>query len=159
MSCDKIAQWEVKGGSGVCGDKGFDFTFNTGDMTQDGNRLSEWIDYYNGRASLKNYVEMCVIGNNDLGPGNLFNETKGTDAEKINYNQYRWFYTFEIDETNPPFFTITDGEKTVDAFIDSMYSFNYGNTHFICMNSEVVDTKRAAIESCNVIIYGMKADT
>lgn len=159
LSCEKIAQQETKDGNGVCGDKGFDFTFNTGDMTQDGNRLSEWIDYYNGRSSLKDYVEMCVIGNNDLGPGNLFNETKGTDAEKINYNQYRWFYTFEIDETNPPLFTITDGKKTVDAFIDSMYSFNYGNTHFICMNSEVVDTKRAAIESCNVIIYGMETGT
>ena len=43
-----------------------DFTINTGDITQNGNRESEWLDYYDGRQYLENKEEMFTIGNNDL---------------------------------------------------------------------------------------------
>lgn len=111
------------------------FTINTGDMTQNGNRINEWIDYYNARKSLWGVEEMVTVGNNDLCPANMYVLGNGGDSSKINPSNMSFFYTFEIDETNPPVFTIEGKE----VFIDSLYSFNYGNVHFMCVNSEITD--------------------
>lgn len=109
------------------------FTINTGDLTQNGNRLNEWLDYYDARKPLRNKEEMTVIGNNDLAPKNNYMLGAGEDNDKLNPINMRYFYTYEIDETNPPVFII-DGKE---VFIDSLYSFNFGNAHFICVNSEI----------------------
>lgn len=111
----------------------FSFTINTGDLTQNGNRLNEWLDYYDARKPLRNKEEMTVIGNNDLCPVNTYLLGGGEDDDKLNAINMRYFYTYEMDEENPPVFTLEDKE----IFIDSLYSFNYGNTHFICVNSEI----------------------
>lgn len=111
------------------------FTINTGDMTQNGNRINEWIDYYNARKSLWGVEEMVTVGNNDLCPANMYVLGNGGDSSKINPSNMSFFYTFEMDETNPPIFTIENKE----VFIDSLYSFNYGNVHFMCVNSEITD--------------------
>ena len=111
----------------------FSFTINTGDLTQNGNRLNEWLDYYDARKPLRNKEEMTVIGNNDLCPVNTYLLGGGEDDDKLNAINMRYFYTYEIDEDNPPVFTIEDKE----IFVDSLYSFNYGNTHFMCVNSEI----------------------
>lgn len=111
------------------------FTVNTGDMTQNGNRINEWVDYYNSRKSLWGVEEMVTVGNNDLCPANMYVLGNGGDSSKINPSNMSFFYTFEIDETNPPVFTIEGKE----VFIDSLYSFTYGNTHFMCVNSEITE--------------------
>jgi len=84
------------------------FTINTGDMTQNGNRLSEWIDYNNAAASLTQGLDktiklagttlanaqvftnasagveqMNVIGNNDLAPILDYMLGSGSDALSI----------------------------------------------------------------------------
>lgn len=111
------------------------FTVNTGDMTQNGNRINEWVDYYNSRKSLWGVEEMVTVGNNDLCPANMYVLGNGGDSSKINPSNMSFFYTFEFDETNPPVFTIEGKE----VFIDSLYSFTYGNTHFMCVNSEITE--------------------
>lgn len=111
------------------------FTINTGDMTQNGNRINEWIDYYVARKTLWGVEEMVTVGNNDLCPANMYVLGNGGDSSKINPSNMSFFYIFEMDETNPPVFTIENKE----VFIDSLYSFTYGNVHFMCVNSEITD--------------------
>lgn len=120
------------------------FTINTGDLTQNGNRLNEWIDYYNGRKSLDHVEELITVGNNDLCPTYLYELGNGGDSSKINSANVSLFYTFEIDEDNPPVFTLENKE----VFINSLYSFNYGNAHFICVNSEISELTES-------LIYGL----
>lgn len=111
----------------------FDFTMNTGDMTQNGNRMNEWIDYFKARSPLNNYVEMTTVGNNDLCPTDIYTLGSGADNSKINPINMEYFYTYEMDERNLPIFRLDDK----DIYVSSLYSFNYGNTHFICLNSEI----------------------
>ena len=109
------------------------FSINTGDLTQNGNRVSEWLDYYDARKPLRNLEEMTVIGNNDLCPVNVYAEGAGEDNDKLNAINMRYFYTYEMDESCPPIFTIEGKE----IYVDSLYYFYYGNTQFICVNSEI----------------------
>lgn len=130
------------------------FLINTGDMTQNGNRLNEWIDYFNAKESLNNLEEMATIGNNDLCPKVVYFLGDGEDVNKINFANINFFYTFEIDPQNPPIFS--DG-TTNYGFIPSIYSFNYGNVHFLCLNSEISEKTESMIlgipETNKGIIY------
>ena len=110
------------------------FLINTGDMTQNGNRINEWIDYFNAKTPLNNIEEMATIGNNDLCPKVSYQLGDGGDLSKINFANINFFYTFEIDPQNPTIFG--DGD-TVYGYIPSIYSFNYGKAHFLCLNSEI----------------------
>jgi hypothetical protein len=103
-------------------------------MTQNGNRVSEWLDYYEGRKQI-DIPEMPVIGNNDLCPANIYQLGNGGDSSKINPKNLSFFYTFEMDPENPPIFTIEGKE----IFVDSLYSFNYKNVHFLMVNSEITE--------------------
>lgn len=109
------------------------FVLNTGDATQNGNRINEWLDYFNGREPLKNLEEVYTIGNNDLCPVKSYMAGDGNDISKINPVNITYFYTFELDEGNLPVFTFDVGE----IYIPSLYSFNYGFCHFLCVNSEI----------------------
>lgn len=116
------------------GNQSIHFMVNTGDMTQSGNRMGEWLDYFNAKSEdMQNMEEMATVGNNDLSPANLRELCNGTDGSKINHANYTFFYTCEVDEQNPQIAEI-NGEY---YFIPSLYSFNYGNAHFICVNSEI----------------------
>lgn len=110
-----------------------DFMINTGDMTQNGNRINEWLDYDAGRESLWQIPEMVTVGNNDLTPANVYVLGDGGDNSKINATNIRFFYCYEIDEDNPPVFTVEGKE----IFVESLYSFNFGSTHFMSVNSEI----------------------
>lgn len=109
------------------------FTLNTGDATQNGNRISEWLDYFDGRTPLNNLEEVYTIGNNDLCPAIPYQLGGGNDVDKINPVNITYFYTFELDESNLPEFVIGSSKY----YIPSLYSFNYGNCHYLCVNSEI----------------------
>lgn len=124
----------------IADESSFEFIINTGDATQSGNRVSEWIDYYNGRYSIRDIPEMYSIGNNDLCG---YVDTELTDGEdftsKYNHINVRRYFTFELDPDNIPIFDweYSDSEIYYDCPIDSLYSFNYGKYHFVSLNSEV----------------------
>lgn len=109
------------------------FMINTGDMTQNGNRINEWLDYEAGRKSLYDIAEMVTVGNNDLTPANVYVLGDGGDNSKINATNIRFFYCYEIDEENPPVFNVEGKE----IFVESLYSFDVGERHFLCVNSEI----------------------
>lgn len=129
------------------------FLVNTGDMTQNGNRLNEWIDYFNAKSHLNNLEEMATIGNNDLCPKVVYMLGDGGDSSKINFANINFFYTFEIDVDNPTIF----GEGDVlYGYIPSIYSFNYGNVHFLCLNSEIsekTETEILGVSNNKGVIY------
>lgn len=131
------------------------FTINTGDITQNGNRESEWLDYYNGRKYLRNKEEMYTIGNNDLCGIIPYELGDGNAATyKINHKNIQYYYTFELDVNNPAVFEYVNPtlkvygdilEKTEDGFkyyFPSLYSFNYGKYHFISINSEFAENTK-----------------
>ena len=112
---------------------GAKFTINTGDITQNGNRESEWLDYYDGRQFLSDKEEMFTIGNNDLCGVNEWELGTGqAGTYKINHKNILFYYTFELDPENSPIFT----SGTTVYYMPSMYSFNFGSWHFVSLNSE-----------------------
>lgn len=109
------------------------FTINTGDITQNGNRENEWLDYYDGRQFLQSFEEMFTIGNNDLCGVQEYQLGNGTaGVYKINHINVLHYYTFELDEKNPAIFTVED----TTFYMPSLYSFDYGAFHFVSLNSE-----------------------
>lgn len=76
---------------------------NTGDMTQNGTRYSEWLDYYNGGYEIfKKYEQNNIVGNNDLcGTDPLILGT-GDDDGKSNGYYFHIFNCVDVDETNLP---------------------------------------------------------
>ena len=146
---DEYQVWKKAAGYIKDNVSGMHFTLNTGDMTQNGNRVNEWLDYKQARdIALSGYEEMATIGNNDLCPANVFDQGNGGDASKLNAVNMSFFYTFEINEDNPPVFTIEGKE----LYIDSLYSFDYGKTHFLCVNSEIP-------EATEISVYGLSKGT
>ena len=108
----------------------YDFICQTGDITQNGNRFNEWINYFNGRKSMLSTKEfMYLVGNNDLSPVDIHKLGVGDDWSKSNPINVTYFFTFEHPFTIP---TSTGG-----SYIPSVYSFIYGNTFFLVMNSEI----------------------
>ena len=95
---------------------------------------------------------MVTIGNNDLCgiiPYELGDGSAG--KYKINHKNIQYYYCFELSESNPAIFTykhtdkldkellgdiISSDETTFTYYMPSLYSFNYGSYHFICLNSE-----------------------
>lgn len=111
------------------------FTINTGDITQNGNRENEWMDYNQGRDEfLSEFEEMFTIGNNDLCGIVEYELGDGTAGTyKINHNNIFHYYCFQVDEKNIPMF-LASGKYHC---IPSLYSFNYGSYHFVSLNSEI----------------------
>lgn len=124
-----------------------EFMINTGDMTQNGNRMGEWLDYFNGKDDiLNNMPEMATIGNNDLSLNTLYKIGLGEDNEKLWHENITFFYTFESDVNNLPIFK---GYDEKDYYIPSLYSFNYGNVHFLCFNTEIKKTTETNADGYN----------
>jgi hypothetical protein len=96
---------------------------------------------------------MLTIGNNDLAPipqdlsvssdpkvyGMTLLGFGRERPDKISHFVADLFYTQEMDSENPPIFRgeylNSNAEKTFR--IPSLYSFNYGQFHFISLNSEI----------------------
>lgn len=109
------------------------FTINTGDATQNGNKINEWVDYFDCGISLFNHLEQqYTVGNNDLCPNIPYALGRGDESEKVNPLNVLYFFTFEH-----PYELPTD---TSGVYIPCVYSYIYGNTYFLCMNSELTAT-------------------
>ena len=81
--------------------KVFPILLNTGDMTQSGARINEWLDYYNGGSSLFNHLEqMNCVGNNDLCPINPNDLGTGNDSDKSSSHFFHYFYCFDVRDTD-----------------------------------------------------------
>ena len=112
---------------------GIAFTINTGDITQNGNRENEWLDYYDGRQFLRSKEEMFTIGNNDLCGVKEYELGDGTAGKyKINHKNITFYYCFELDLVNSAIFS----SGTTEYYMPSLYSFNFGQYHFVSINSE-----------------------
>lgn len=110
----------------------YDFIFQTGDIAQNGNRFNEWLNYFKGRKSLMQTSEMMyIVGNNDLSPVDIHKLGVGDDLSKSNPINVTYFFTFEHPYGVP--------KTTGGNYIPSVYSFVYGDTYFLAMNSEITD--------------------
>lgn len=111
---------------------------NTGDMTQNGTRINEWLDYYNAGKVLFNHLEqMNVVGNNDLCDTDPTILGTGDDIGKSNGYYFHVFYCYEVDESNVPIIT---GDDDVQRYIPSLYYFDSTQYRFIMVNSEITAT-------------------
>ena len=109
---------------------------NTGDMTQNGSRANEWLDYYNAGISLFDHLEqMNVVGNNDLCSSTDVTELgTGDDGNgKTNAYYFHVFYCYEIDPDIMPIISNTNATK----YIPSFYYFGNGTYSFVMINSEI----------------------
>ena len=108
---------------------------NTGDMTQNGTRINEWLDYYNGGISLFKHLEqMNVVGNNDLCNTNVNILGTGDDPGKSNGYYFHVFYCYEVSESNLP---VIVGDDDVARYVPSLYYFDSVNYRFVMINSEL----------------------
>jgi hypothetical protein len=133
------------------GVKVFPILINTGDMTQSGARINEWLDYYNGGKCMFNHMEqMNCVGNNDL--CNLDPTILGTgnDSGKSNAKFFHYFYCYEIPNDDKlivkahdvivketPLTKISISE---DMYIPSVYYFETRGVLYVVANSEVTKT-------------------
>lgn len=116
----------------------YEWCLNTGDQTQNGNRFNEWIDYYKGGSSIyKDTEQMYSVGNNDLCPVDVYTLGDGEDKSKTNPANVEFFFTFEHPYTVPI--------SSAGVYIPCVYSFVYGNTYFLSMNSEITELARTDV--------------
>jgi hypothetical protein len=96
--------------------------------------------------------EMGVIGNNDLSPEDIYKLGDGSDLSKINPENIMSFYTFEHPYEIP--------RSATGKYIPSVYSFIYGDTYFLAMNSEISTLTRQLVfkdpEGVNVYTDNIK---
>ena len=132
--------------------KVFPILINTGDMTQSGARINEWLDYYNGGKCMFNHMEqMNCVGNNDL--CNLDPTILGTgnDPGKSNAKFFHYFYCYEVPNNESLIVkahsvdvkTSTSTTKITipeDRYIPSTYYFETRGVLYIVANSEVTKT-------------------
>ena len=145
--------------------KVFPILLNTGDMTQSGARINEWLDYYKGGQCLFNHLEqMNCVGNNDLCPINPSELGTGNDDDKSSSHFFHYFYCFDVKDTEK--FMSADAEHkkffsgeslivkkhsgvygsgdnavnvnvTENKYIPSQYYFKTRNVLYIIVNSEI----------------------
>lgn len=113
----------------------FDFIINVGDMTQNGNRINEWLSYFQAGDHMFNTREqMFTIGNNDLCPLDVYVLGMGDEKDKTNPVNAEYFFTFEHPYTIPT--------SAAGVYVPCVYSFIYGNTYYLSMNSEITELAR-----------------
>lgn len=109
---------------------------NTGDMTQNGTRVNEWLDYYNAGKCLFNHLEqMSVTGNNDLCGTNPAVLGTGDDIGKSNSFFFHVCYCYEVDERDG-FLPIITSDSGIDRYVTSTYYFDTEDYRFLMCNSE-----------------------
>ena len=132
--------------------KVFPILINTGDMTQSGARINEWLDYYNGgKCMFKHMEQMNCVGNNDLCNVDPTILGTGNDPGKSNAKFFHYFYCYEIP--NDDNLIVKAHEVNVskdgvvsplsiseDSYIPSIYYFETKGVLYIVANSEITKT-------------------
>ena len=137
------------------GKKVFPILINTGDMTQSGARINEWLDYYNGGKCLFNHLEqMNCVGNNDLCDIDVNKLGTGNDLGKSNAHFFHYFYCYDLKDSaklvddysdNDIFYSgeslVVDAHGDTPArYIPSFYRFETKGVMYIICNSEITKT-------------------
>jgi hypothetical protein len=105
---------------------------NTGDMTQSGSRVNEWVDYYNAGSRLFNHLEQVnCVGNNDLCGTVVTDLGTGDDIGKSNSFYFHVFYCYEVDTTEG-MVPIVRGK-----YIPSLYHIDFKDFRLVVVNSEI----------------------
>lgn len=105
---------------------------NTGDMTQSGSRVNEWLDYYNAGKCLFSHLEqMNVVGNNDLCGNDFTILGTGDDEGKANSYYFHVFYCYEV-ETEQGMIPIINNK-----YIPSLYRVLFNDYLLLAVNSEI----------------------
>lgn len=133
----EITDWNSKNSNKV-----FPILINTGDMTQSGARINEWLDYYNGGVSLFDHLEqMNVVGNNDLCPINPRELGTGNDSDKSSSHFFHYFYCFDVRDTEKCNKEDVSTEKEPNRFIYTGEKFFTGESLIVKAHtgSAVVD--------------------
>jgi hypothetical protein len=101
---------------------------NTGDMTQSGSRVNEWLDYYIAGDSLfSHYEQVNITGNNDLNGTDI--QSLGTGDDPGKSNPY-YYYVFNCNEVNN-FFTDEAGDHypiVNKTYVPSFYYIDFKDT-------------------------------
>ena len=109
---------------------------NTGDATQSGSRVNEWLDYFNAGDVLFNHFEQNnIVGNNDLNGTDIQFLGTGDDTGKSNGYYY---YLFNCCDANN-FFTDEDGDHypiVNGVYMPSLYYIQSNSTRIVLINSE-----------------------
>ena len=80
---------------------------------------------------------MYVVGNNDLCPLDVYTLGVGDDLSKMNPINVEFFFTFEHPYSIP--------KASSGKYVPCVYSFVYGNTYFLSMNSEITEDSKVDI--------------
>lgn len=110
---------------------------NTGDVTQNGTRINEWLDYHNAGKSLFTHLEqMNCVGNNDLCGTDPEVLGTGDDVGKSNSFYFHVFHCYEVDESEKivPIIQTDTGEN---KYIPSLYYFDFKSHRIVIANSEI----------------------
>ena len=110
---------------------------NTGDCTQSGSRVNEWLDYFIAGDCLFNHFEQNnIVGNNDLNCTDI--QALGTGDDTGKSNGY-YYYLFNCNEVNN-FFT-KDGVDHYpivnNTYVPSLYYLDTNNFRLVMCNSEI----------------------
>lgn len=116
---------------------------NTGDMTQNGTRINEWLDYYNaGKCLFERFEQVNVVGNNDLCDIDHTALGTGDDRGKSSPYFYNLLYCNEIGGT----LSFDSRSEVFEPIINNVYvpSFFYvdfcGSNRLLLCNSEITET-------------------
>lgn len=118
---------------------------NTGDMTQNGTRINEWLDYYNAGYDLfSEFEQMNIVGNNDLCGPDPEQLGTGDDAGKSNAYYFHLFYCYEVPSGNLPIISNTKATR----YVPSLYYFEstanpasrVPGYRFVMINTEITTT-------------------
>lgn len=105
---------------------------NTGDMTQSGARINEWLDYYNaGKSLFKHLEQQNVVGNNDLCGNDFTILGTGDDEGKANSYYFHLFYCYEV-ETEQGMIPIINNK-----YVPSLYRILFNDYLLLAVNSEI----------------------
>ena len=110
---------------------------NTGDATQSGSRINEWLDYFIAGDCLFNHFEQNnIVGNNDLNGTDI--QALGTGDDPGKSNAY-YYYLFNCNDVNN-FFTDESGDHypiVNNTYVPSLYYLDTNNFRLVMCNSEI----------------------
>ena len=110
---------------------------NTGDCTQSGARVNEWVDYFNaGEYLFKEFEQLNIVGNNDLCDTNINILGTGDDVGKSNGYFFYIFNCNEVTDEN----LIINGKYVPSTYYVDTKTTNNQTCRLLFINSEITTT-------------------